>query len=56
MSGTDEVAQLRRYLSAQLVPAEPQPFQAGKVAQLRRYLSVQLVIAEVQACQVGEVA
>ena len=51
-----EVAQLRRYLPAQLVPAEGQPCQVGEVAQLRRYLPAQLVPAEGQPCQVGEVA
>ena len=38
----------RRYLPAQLVPAEVQPCQIDKVAQLRRYLPAQLVLAEVQ--------
>ena len=44
------------YLTAQLVVAEDQLFQAGEVVQLRRYLPAQLVIAEVQPRQVGEVA
>ena len=51
-----EVAQLRRYLSAQLVRAEAQHSQIGEVAQLRRYLSAQPVRAEAQRFQVGEVA
>ena len=46
-----EVAQLRRYLTAQLVlvPRDSH-VQVGEVAQLRRYLTAQLVRAEVQHC------
>ena len=43
-----EAAQLRRYLPAQLVLAEVQPFQVGEAAQLQRYLPPQLVPPEVQ--------
>ena len=50
-----EVAQLRRYLPAQLVPVEVQPFQVGEGAQLRRYPPAQLVFGEVQRFQAGEV-
>ena len=44
----DEVAQLRRYLTLQVVQHEVQLSQAGEVAQLRGYLSAQIVLREVQ--------
>ena len=56
MCQVGEVAQLRRYLPAQLVLAEVQPFQVGEAAQLQRYLPPQLVPPEVQILQLGEVA
>ena len=43
-----EAAQLRRYLPAQLVAAEDQPFKVGEADQLRRQLPAQLVAAEDQ--------
>ena len=51
-----EVAQLRRYLPAQLVTVEDVTRQVGEVAQLRRYPPAQLVPIEDQTFQVGEVA
>ena len=58
-----EVAQLRRYLAAQLVVVEVQLCQlpnwylaAQGCPTGRRYLAAQLVQEEVQLCQIGEVA
>ena len=44
----NEAAQLRRYLTAQLIPRKVQRLQVGEAAQFRRYLTAQLVLKEVQ--------